>query len=33
MIRCRSLAAVLGWSVVVVKYGSRSEPVYGVRQL
>jgi hypothetical protein len=29
--RCRTLAAVLAWSIEVVKYGSRSEPIYGVR--
>jgi hypothetical protein len=31
--RCRLLAAVLSWSIVVVKYGSRSQAVYGVRVL
>lgn len=33
MSHCRTLAAVLAWSIVVVKYGSRSQPVYGVRAL
>lgn len=31
MNRCRTLAAVLWWSVVLVKHGSRSQPIYGVR--
>lgn len=31
MTRCRTLAQVLAWSIVVVKYGSRSQPIYGVR--
>lgn len=30
--RCRTLAAMLWWSFVVVKYGSKSEPIYGARR-
>ncbi len=33
MSRCRLLASVLHLSIVVVKYGSRSQPIYGVRRL
>jgi len=32
MRRCRMVAAVLTWSIVVVKYGARGEPVFGVRR-
>lgn len=31
MIRCRTLAAMLVWSIVVVKYDGKSQPVYGFR--
>jgi len=33
MTRCRTLAALLAWSIIVVKHGSRSQPIYGVREL
>jgi hypothetical protein len=31
--RARVLAMVLAWSIVVVKYGSKSQPIYSVRKL